>query len=152
MNKNTEISERITQIIDYLGVSKNFFAKKLGYNRTQVIYDITNAKSAPSYEFFNRLLNSEFSEYFNINWLLTGKGSMLQGGGGSGGGAKEGVYGGSGELIAHLERQLAQKESELRTAYKEIGKLEALIEELKKKNPHISTTRSKSQLKDKGQE
>lgn len=78
MNKNTEISERVCKIIDYTGLSKNEFSKKLGYDRAQSIYDIANGKSAPSYDFFNKLLNSEFSDLFNHDWLLTGKGNMLK--------------------------------------------------------------------------
>lgn len=74
MKKNTEISERIIKVIDYLEVNKNEFAQKLGYERSQTIYDIINGKSAPSFDFFNRFFNSEYSEKINPNWLITGKG------------------------------------------------------------------------------
>lgn len=80
---NTEISERIQQLIDYHGVSKNKFAKNLGYNRSQSIYDITENKkdstkkpTNPSFDFFQRLFNSEYSEMINPSWLFTGKGEM----------------------------------------------------------------------------
>lgn len=75
MNKNTEISERILQLIEKLNVTQNEFAKKLGYTRSQTIYDITNGKSSPSFDFFNRLLNSEYSVIIDLNWLITGKGT-----------------------------------------------------------------------------
>ena len=78
-NKNTDISERISQIIDYLKITANKFSKNLGYDRTQTIYDIINMKCAPSYDFFNRILNSEYSESFNIDWIISGKGNMLKG-------------------------------------------------------------------------
>lgn len=81
--KSTEISERIEQLIDFYGLSKNDFAKKLGYERTQSIYDITkkpnkNGKkpTKPSFDFFNRFFNSEYSESINPVWLFTGKGTM----------------------------------------------------------------------------
>ena len=74
---NTEISERISQIIDYVGVTRNEFAKTLAYSRSQSVYDILNNKSKPSYDFFNRFFNSEYSELINSIWLMTGKGHML---------------------------------------------------------------------------
>lgn len=76
MLKNTEISERISKIIDYLGVNPNNFSKKLDYDRSQTIYDIINGKSAPSFDFFKRFMMSEYSEVISIDWLLTGRGSM----------------------------------------------------------------------------
>ncbi|MDL2315064.1 hypothetical protein LJC16_02265 [Bacteroidales bacterium OttesenSCG-928-C19] len=74
MQKNTEISERILKVLDILNVTANDFGKKLGYTRTQTIYDITSGKSAPSFDFFFRLYNSEYSETINPIWLITGKG------------------------------------------------------------------------------
>lgn len=74
MKNNSEISERITEIIEYLSIKPNAFAQKLGYDRSQTIYDIINKKSAPSYDFFNRFMNSEYSEIISIKWLLTGSG------------------------------------------------------------------------------
>ncbi|OWP83021.1 hypothetical protein BWK59_12750 [Flavobacterium davisii] len=76
--KNTNISERISLMIDLLGVTKNEFAQKMGYNRSQAIYDITNGKSKPSYDFFDKLLNSEYSEFINIDSLITGKGEFIK--------------------------------------------------------------------------
>ena len=76
--KNAEISERLAEILASAGVSSNFFAAKLGYQRSQTIYDILNGKSAPSYDFFKRFMLSEYSEIYNIDWLLTGRGDMLR--------------------------------------------------------------------------
>lgn len=78
MKENTEISERIGLIIDYLDVSKNDFAKSLGYNRSQAIYDIVNGKAKPSYDFFSKFMDSEYSETFNLDWIVTGKGEFLK--------------------------------------------------------------------------
>ena len=76
MNKMSEISERIINVIDFVGSNPNSFAKSLGYNRSQVIYDITNGKANPSYDFFNKLLNSEYSDLIDLKWLITGRGSI----------------------------------------------------------------------------
>lgn len=77
IEKNTDISERILQIIDCEKVNRNVFAQKLGYERSQTIYDILNNKSLPSYDFFLKFVNSEYSEKYNILWLLSGKGDMF---------------------------------------------------------------------------
>ena len=73
--KNTEISARVARMIEILGQNPNSFAKKLGYGRAQTIYDIIEGKSAPSYDFFNRFVMSEFSVSFNLRWLLAGEGT-----------------------------------------------------------------------------
>jgi|SRR5690554_2684684 len=70
MKENKEISERVTRIIESTGLSKNEFAKKLGYERAQTIYDIARGKSAPSYDFFYRFFNSEFAEGINHKYLF----------------------------------------------------------------------------------
>src|SRR5690554_843995 len=75
-DKNTDISERILKVIDYFGVSRNDFALTLGYDRSQTIYDIVNRKSKPSFDFFQKFMNSEFSEQINLKWLFTGLGEM----------------------------------------------------------------------------
>ena len=74
--KNAEISARVRFIIDDIGVSPNAFALKLNYKRGQTVYDILNGKSAPSYDFFNRFMFSDYSEIYSITWLLTGRGNM----------------------------------------------------------------------------
>lgn len=78
MENIAEISDRVQYLIDYLRLNKNEFSKKLGYNRAQAIYDITNGKANPSFDFFHRFMNSEFSAYINIEWLLTGKGELFK--------------------------------------------------------------------------
>lgn len=76
-HKNTEISERISKLIEALGIKPNAFALALGYNRSQTIYDIVKGKSAPSFDFFNKLATSEYSEILNMDWVLTGRGEIL---------------------------------------------------------------------------
>lgn len=78
MTKITNISERISQMIEFLDVTINDFGKKLGYTRSQIIYDVLNDKAKPSFDFFDKFHNSEYSALINIEWLLTGKGEMLR--------------------------------------------------------------------------
>lgn len=74
---DSEISERVHLVVDRLSTNRNTFAVDLGYPKPQTIYDITDGKSAPSYDFFRRFMFSEYSEIVNINWLLTGRGKMI---------------------------------------------------------------------------
>jgi predicted transcriptional regulator len=74
--KNTEISERVSLMIQKLSLNPNSFAAGLGYKRSQTIYDIINGKSAPSYDFFHRFMLSPYARQINIDWLLTGRGKM----------------------------------------------------------------------------
>lgn len=37
-----------------------------------------NGKSAPSYDFFNKFVHSEFSVKYNVEWLISGKGEMFK--------------------------------------------------------------------------
>ena len=76
--ENTEISERIKLLIESLGSNRNSFAKALGYDRSQAIYDLINGKAKPSFDFFSRLLSSEYSDTVNVDWIITGSGSMLK--------------------------------------------------------------------------
>ncbi len=74
--KIAEISARIDTIIECCATTPNNFAKVLGYNRAQTVYDIQNRKCAPSYDFFNRFTDSEYSVIINLRWLLNGEGEM----------------------------------------------------------------------------
>ena len=75
-DKISEIPARIDTIIECTCTTPNNFAKVLGYTRAQTIYDIQNRKCAPSYDFFNRFTDSEYSAIINLRWLLNGEGEM----------------------------------------------------------------------------
>lgn len=77
MKNNSDISVRISKLIENLGSNPNQFAKKLGYPRSQTIYDIINGKAQPSFDFFSKLMYSEYSEMVDVNWLLTGRFSKV---------------------------------------------------------------------------
>lgn len=69
----SDISERLTQCLDSLNINANSFAKSLRYPRSQTVYDIINGKVFPSFDFFKRLLDSEYSEKIDIRWLISGR-------------------------------------------------------------------------------
>lgn len=75
---SAKISERLAMLIEFLGETPNSFGKKLGYDRTQTVYDVLSGKSAPGFDFMNRFASSEFSEKINTDWLLTGRGEFLR--------------------------------------------------------------------------
>ncbi|REC64102.1 peptidase S24 [Chryseobacterium pennae] len=78
MQENTNISERIQKMLEYLGLNPNEFAKRLEYSRSQTIYDLTSGKVKPSFDFFHRLDSSEYSDIFEYSWIISGKGEMLK--------------------------------------------------------------------------
>lgn len=73
MQKNTEFSARLGQLIESQGVSKNKFASLLGYERAQVVYDALN-KGIVGFDLIKSI--ADLSANINISWLLTGKGEM----------------------------------------------------------------------------
>ncbi len=72
----TKISDRVKIIIENEKVTINKFSQNLGYDRSQTIHDIINSKSNPSYDFFYKFAKSEYSEIYDLYWLITGEGSM----------------------------------------------------------------------------
>lgn len=78
MTKNTTIAQRIATIIAHLQISTNEFANQLGYNRSQVLYDILKLKSKPSFCFFERLSQSIYGNVFSMEWLISGQGHFLK--------------------------------------------------------------------------
>lgn len=72
----TKISDRVKIIIENEKVTINKFSQNLGYDRSQTIHDIINSKSNPSYDFFYKFAKSEYSEIYDLYWLITGEGYM----------------------------------------------------------------------------
>ena len=71
-------SERFSKMIDFLCVSRNKFAIDLGYKRPQAIYDSERKRTFPSFDFFYKFINSEYSENISIEWVIAGKGEMMK--------------------------------------------------------------------------
>ncbi|MCL2290858.1 MAG: hypothetical protein FWC34_09200 [Bacteroidetes bacterium] len=78
MKKNTGFSERLKKVIDYLNITPNDFGKKLGYDRSQTVYDALNGRCKPSFDFIFRIINTEYSAIINTDWLVSGSGNMLR--------------------------------------------------------------------------
>jgi hypothetical protein len=77
VKNNADISVRLNQLIEYVGIKPAQFANKLGYKRAQAVYDMQNGKAKPSFDFFEKLLRSEYSELINLRWLILGDGDMI---------------------------------------------------------------------------
>lgn len=73
----TEIHERIEMIINSLGMNKNSFAKRIGVSNTAIENIVGRRQSKPGFEILSRVVES--FENINPEWLLTGKGEMLNG-------------------------------------------------------------------------
>lgn len=78
MTNKSEFSDRLMQIIDNEEEKITVFASKMGFQRRTALYDILNKKCLPSFEFFYLFETSEYSKKYNLNWILTGKGEMIQ--------------------------------------------------------------------------
>lgn len=74
----TKISDRVRIMIENEKVTINKFSQILGYERSQTIHDILNSKSNPSFDFFYKFAKSEYSEYYNLYWLIAGEGEMMK--------------------------------------------------------------------------
>jgi hypothetical protein len=78
MDKNSLIFERILQIIEFYDIkSVNSFAKDhLGYDSSEKIARLKDPNKRPSFEILEDISN-KFA-YIDLNWLVTGNGSMLK--------------------------------------------------------------------------
>lgn len=130
--KNAGISERILQIIENENINRNVFAQKLGYLRSQTVYDIINGKCMPSYEFFLKFIHSEFSEKYCIKWLISGEGEMLKDIPSVSLGAE--AERDESELISKLRKQIEGLERELEMQRGFIETQKKLIEMLEKQS------------------
>lgn len=72
--KTTNIKERILQIAEFKGISKEKFTENL--NQKYANYKGISKKSSPSSDVLVEIL-SKYPE-INLEWLLTGKGEMLK--------------------------------------------------------------------------
>lgn len=126
MQENTKeifsINKRIIESLENMGVSRYRFAKETGVSET-VLLNIYKGKNRPKVDLIQKVL--KFNEAINAEWLILGQGPMLK---------QQGVLNEPpttyGKENTSLYKELfEQKEQELREAYKEIGKLQARLEE-----------------------
>lgn len=75
--KNSNIFERIMQIIDYYDIKSinEFAVNHLGYKSSQKINRLKEENNSPSFEILNDISNK--FEKINPGWLLTGRGQMI---------------------------------------------------------------------------
>lgn len=73
-----DASERISAILKHYGISVNDFAKRLGLERPQAIYDILNGKTKSITEGMASKIISVFSD-ISKSWILSGEGRMIPG-------------------------------------------------------------------------
>lgn len=67
--------ERLEQIIEHLGLNVNSFAKEIGLNRSERLYQIKKGNYTISKN-LSAIISKRFPD-INEGWLLTGNGSML---------------------------------------------------------------------------
>jgi repressor LexA len=70
------IQERIKELIHFLDITPYQFAKTLGYERKNKIYNLVGGKNAPSWEML-----SDIATHFpqvSMEWLVRGEGSLLK--------------------------------------------------------------------------
>ena len=73
--KKLSIGEKISQVLDYYGVSKYRFSQETGVSEV-VLHNITKGKNNPSFEFIQKILNKY--DAVNADWLINGIGEMLK--------------------------------------------------------------------------
>lgn len=80
MDKKTSIFERILQIVEFYNIkSVNSFAKDyLGYDSSEKIARLKDPNKRPSVDILEDISNK--FENIDLNWLITGSGSMLKNG------------------------------------------------------------------------
>ena len=70
------IGERISLLINELGLNKNSFSKEIGLRNNSTITNIiNNPKRSPSYDIILRIL-SRYNQ-LNVRWLIAGQGQMF---------------------------------------------------------------------------
>lgn len=67
---------RFKQLLDALNLSPNAFAKELGYDRAEKVYNFYNGKYNPSFEVLQDI-TKKFGDV-DLNWLISGCGEMFK--------------------------------------------------------------------------
>lgn len=68
--------DRIERLVSWSKLTSNAFAKKIGYERGQLIYDLLKGKNKISRKVATKICNA-YPE-ISLSWILTGEGSMLK--------------------------------------------------------------------------
>jgi hypothetical protein len=72
----TAIHERITELLTFLHITPYQFAKVLGYERKNKIYNLVQGRTAPSWEMLSDI--ATHYPHISMEWLIRGEGSLLK--------------------------------------------------------------------------
>ncbi len=70
------VALRFKELLDILGLNVPSFAKALQYSRADKLYNILNGVYYPSFEILSDI--TKFFEDVNVDYLITGRGQLLQ--------------------------------------------------------------------------
>lgn len=70
------MKEQLHKLMEAEGLSPARFADEIGVQRSSISH-IISGRNKPSYDFIMKIMNR--FEGINVEWLLTGKGSMIKG-------------------------------------------------------------------------
>lgn len=125
---NNSVSERFNALVKALGHNISSFARALGYERSDKLYNIQKGKYYPSFEILDDITKNFVS--VNADWLITGRGDMFLT-------SNQNMEGGESEkksIEEHLLELIKEKDAKIEEQAKQIGRLEAENEMLKAEN------------------
>ena len=125
---NNSVSERFNALVKALGHNISSFARALGYERSDKLYNIQKGKYYPSFEILDDITKNFVS--VNADWLITGRGDMFLT-------SNQNMENGEVErksIEEHLLELIKEKDAKIEEQAKQIGRLEAENEMLKAEN------------------
>ena len=69
-----EIQDRIIKVIEYSGLSRSLFSKKIGVHPQTTHHIVSGRRTKPSFDVIEKIILA-FPE-INSSWLITGKGEL----------------------------------------------------------------------------
>lgn len=73
---NKLVGDRLEAVINYYNMTPNEFARSIGFDRADKIYNVLKGKFNPSFEIITAITN-KFVD-IDLNWFITGQGKMLK--------------------------------------------------------------------------
>lgn len=125
---NNSVSERFNALVKALGHNISSFARALGYERSDKLYNIQKGKYYPSFEILDDITKNFVS--VNADWLITGRGNMFL----TSDQNMESRESEKKSIEEHLLELIKEKDAKIEEQAKQIGRLEAETEMLKAEN------------------
>lgn len=125
---NNSVSERFNTLVKALGHNISSFARALGYERSDKLYNIQKGKYYPSFEILDDITKNFVS--VNADWLITGRGNMFL----TSDQNMESRESEKKSIEEHLLELIKEKDAKIEEQAKQIGRLEAETEMLKAEN------------------